>query len=201
MKKRQAQLLVVVILVLPILILYLYKHYTLPQTAFPLQTSTIEQVMKTQNLPWTVEEYTSFADGQSVYMLHNENGKATSTLSSTNVDNKRAMDLFFIINYPNPAQTNLSQEITEDDWFSMFELTSRLYGGKNNSKKVFNQVNNFLKNEEYEPKDRLITWHKQMNNIHYVVLFRPSYRYYNRFDLISIKMFNEAGYKKSYPNS
>ena len=96
-----------------------------------------------------MEEYTSFAKGQSVYILHNENGKATSSLSSTNINNKRAMDLFFIINYPNTSETNLSQEITEDDWFSMFELTSRLYGGKNNGKKVFNQVNNFLKNEEY----------------------------------------------------
>ncbi|MEG1994462.1 MAG: hypothetical protein RR048_06075, partial [Oscillospiraceae bacterium] len=87
----------------------------------------------------------------------------------------------------------------KDDWFPMFELTSSLYGGKNNAEKVFSQVNEFLENETYEPKDRTITWHKKMNNIHYVILFRPSHKRYNDFDLISIKMFNEAGYNKSYP--
>ncbi|MEG1993598.1 MAG: hypothetical protein RR048_01680, partial [Oscillospiraceae bacterium] len=96
MTKKQKQLLIGAILVLPILALCIYRYYTSPENPFPLQKTAIEQTMKSQDLQWSMEEYPPFADGQSIYMLHNEDGKATSTLSSTSIDGKRAMDLFFI---------------------------------------------------------------------------------------------------------
>lgn len=60
---------------------------------------------------------------------------------------------------------------------------------------LFEQFLRDTKDEAYEPKDRVVRRHKQIDGVHYVVAMRPSEKYYGRFDLLSISIMNNLCYQ------
>lgn len=184
---------VIFVAVLAIILLIVLFSFQKSENPFPLDKETIEATFERHGLSWTLGEYSSFQEGQSVYMVHNENDKITATLNSIALIDGRMLDLNFI--KTSPSESKLTEAIAEDDWPTMFALACGLYGGFRNSEKVFQQMSNYLQTQRYEPQDRTITWDEKIGGIHYMVALCPSLKYYGRFDLVSIKLFDELGYQ------
>lgn len=193
MKTKRIILVAVLALGLLVLLFAALPVFMQPENSFPLNKAVIEQTFAKQGLQWTLGEYNSFGEGQGVYMVHNENGKITATINSMVKGGGKMLDLSLI--RPSPLETALTEAVEQEDWKKMFALACGLYGGSLNADKAFQQMSAYLQTQQYEPQDRVIVWKQKAGSVCYEVQLQPSLKYYGRFDLRSIKLFNQFGYQ------
>lgn len=193
MKTKRIVLFAALALGLLVLLFAVLPVFVQPENSFPLEKTVMEQAFAQQNLQWTLGEYNSFGEGQGVYMVHNENGKITAMINSAVKGGGRMLGMDLV--KPSPSETALTEAVEQEDWPKMFALACGLYGGSLNADKAFQQMSAYLQTQQYEPQDRVIIWEQKMGAVYYKVMLRPSLKYYGRFDLGSIKLFNKAGYE------
>lgn len=193
MKTKRIILVAVLALGLLVLLFAALPVFMQPENSFPLDKAVIEQTFAEQNLQWTLGECNSFGEGQGVYMVHNENGKITAMINSAVKGGGRMLGMDLV--KPSPSETALTEAVEEEDWQKMFALACGLYGGSLNADKAFQQMSAYLQTQQYEPQDRVIIWEQKIGTVYYKAILRPSLKYYGRFDLGSIKLFNKAGYE------
>ena len=177
-----------------------------PENPFPLSKETIEEAFEEQDLQWELGDTQSWQEGHINYAVHNQNGKITLFINSVifntadgkligtvNLANERKM-LTLSLLPPQNSESRITEGIEEEQWPQIFGLACSLYGGSRNSEKVFRQFTKDLKKEKYEPKDRVIIWDKKIDGVQYMVKAKPSEKYYGRFDLLSVNLFNDLCY-------
>lgn len=191
MKIRRLLIILVFALILFWVVFSLSKPSEKLENPFPLSQELIEKVFEDQGLPWEVRDFKSFRKGQEGYTIYNENEKITGFIITIGENNLKGLELHLI--YPSPlASTSNIEGIKGEDWQKMFDLACHLYGGDRDSKKAYKQLKKYMKNESYEPPERLIRWNKKIGGIYYVTTLCPSAKNYEEFDLLRIELRNDA---------
>ena len=107
----------------------------LPVPEFPLEAGVVETALERAGLPWTIAAEESWAEGQTVYTLHDPEGRMVAIVSSTGEPQGRMLRLSFLPSENDPYGVSVS--LPRQDWEKAVVLGTILYGGFAEEREVY----------------------------------------------------------------
>lgn len=153
-------------------------EYNFTQYEFPHQQEDIEEVLKQNNLLWTLSMSKSKSDGHTYYLLANKQDIDVCSIESSNDNQGKYLELR---GFP-PVGKVVS--IYEKEWQDVFKLVFTLYGKPQHSQTIYNEFENYIRNKE---DSEIRYWRKRIDeNTHITINFflRDSTEKYSLHNII-----------------
>lgn len=138
------------------------------QYKFPLDRSDIENVLEEQGIDWSIEYEDNVSDSHTIYTLGNNQDINIFAISSQAEEYGNFLNMTFVL--PGDLTDDEINGLYSDQLYKLLNLTGTFYG---NSKKINNNINDFLNDYLAKDYEEGIYWTRRIGEDHLIIEINP----------------------------